>query len=226
MIEVTNKKVSVAKEKLKEARTRQKSYADKHPQTSKPASSLPKVTTIVEDRAVNAAMLETMQNMMNLMSGYQKRFPPTNNQLRTSSNSRSHATVNDGQIVTEPTQRKAPGNVSRAAFQVEHEDGYDSDVDDGPHANVAFMANLSATDEQGTSSSQPQEVHNSGYDLEENIVSYDAYLAEADLINETPIIPPVEEVVAPLPDQHSESLTDLQFNERFAMLYGKLEDCQ
>nr|GFC99018.1 DNA/RNA polymerases superfamily protein [Tanacetum cinerariifolium] len=30
MIEVTNKKVAVAKEKLKEARTRQKSYANKH----------------------------------------------------------------------------------------------------------------------------------------------------------------------------------------------------
>nr|GEZ95096.1 putative nucleotidyltransferase, ribonuclease H [Tanacetum cinerariifolium] len=30
MIEVTNEKVAVAKEKLKEARTRQKSYADKH----------------------------------------------------------------------------------------------------------------------------------------------------------------------------------------------------
>nr|GEZ48138.1 putative nucleotidyltransferase, ribonuclease H [Tanacetum cinerariifolium] len=30
MIEVTNEKVSVAKENLKEARTRQKSYADKH----------------------------------------------------------------------------------------------------------------------------------------------------------------------------------------------------
>nr|GFA25290.1 hypothetical protein [Tanacetum cinerariifolium] len=30
MIKVTNKKVTVAKEKLKEARTRQKSYADKH----------------------------------------------------------------------------------------------------------------------------------------------------------------------------------------------------
>nr|GFD02909.1 putative nucleotidyltransferase, ribonuclease H [Tanacetum cinerariifolium] len=30
MIEVTNKKVTVAKKKLKAARTRQKSYADKH----------------------------------------------------------------------------------------------------------------------------------------------------------------------------------------------------
>nr|GFD41291.1 putative reverse transcriptase domain-containing protein [Tanacetum cinerariifolium] len=30
MIEVTNAKVSIAKEKLKEARTRQKSYAGKH----------------------------------------------------------------------------------------------------------------------------------------------------------------------------------------------------
>nr|GFC75392.1 putative reverse transcriptase domain-containing protein [Tanacetum cinerariifolium] len=30
MIEVTNKKVTVAKDKLKEARTHQKSYADKH----------------------------------------------------------------------------------------------------------------------------------------------------------------------------------------------------
>nr|GFC95090.1 putative nucleotidyltransferase, ribonuclease H [Tanacetum cinerariifolium] len=30
MIEVTNEKVAVAKEKLKEARTRQKNYADKH----------------------------------------------------------------------------------------------------------------------------------------------------------------------------------------------------
>nr|GFC97213.1 putative nucleotidyltransferase, ribonuclease H [Tanacetum cinerariifolium] len=30
MIEVTNEKVTITKEKLKEARTRQKSYADKH----------------------------------------------------------------------------------------------------------------------------------------------------------------------------------------------------
>ncbi|GJU95954.1 retrovirus-related pol polyprotein from transposon TNT 1-94 [Tanacetum coccineum] len=130
-------------------------------------------------------------------------FPPTNNQLRTSSNSKTHATVYDGQIVTEPIQRKAPeekdmllgsvrnqekmdsqyfkdkallmeakekGDVLDAEaeafladlectapydqplaltttnmFQANHEDAYDSDVDEGPNAAVAFMANLSST---------------------------------------------------------------------------------
>nr|GEZ77489.1 hypothetical protein [Tanacetum cinerariifolium] len=59
----------------------------------------------------NDAMLETMNQIVNLLSGFQKQFPPTKNQLRTSSNSRSHATVHDRQIVTEIVQRKAPGNV-------------------------------------------------------------------------------------------------------------------
>nr|GEX79876.1 hypothetical protein [Tanacetum cinerariifolium] len=40
----------------------------------------------------NDAMLATMNQIVNLLSGFQKQFPPTNNQLRTSSNSRSHAT--------------------------------------------------------------------------------------------------------------------------------------
>ncbi|GKE96210.1 hypothetical protein Tco_1581065 [Tanacetum coccineum] len=53
----------------------------------------------------------TMTQVANLLSGFQKQFPPTNNQLRTSSNSRTHATVHDGHIVTEPVQRKAPGNI-------------------------------------------------------------------------------------------------------------------
>nr|GEX16187.1 hypothetical protein [Tanacetum cinerariifolium] len=152
----------------------------------------------------NDAMLETMNQIVNLLSGFQKQFPPTNNQLRTSSNSRSHAMVYDGQIVTETVQRKAPcnvGHVSRQCkekkrvkdsqyfkdkmllmeakkkgavldaeaeafladvectapydqplvittiniFKVSHEDAYNSDVDDGPHAATAFMANLSST---------------------------------------------------------------------------------
>ncbi|GJX31958.1 retrovirus-related pol polyprotein from transposon TNT 1-94 [Tanacetum coccineum] len=48
------------------------------------------------------------KSIANLLSGFSKQFPSTNNQLRTSSNSRTHATVHDGHIVTEPIQRKAP----------------------------------------------------------------------------------------------------------------------
>ncbi|GJS31703.1 hypothetical protein Tco_0492323 [Tanacetum coccineum] len=68
-------------------------------------------------------------------------FPPTNTRSDFS-NSRTHATVHDGHIVTEPVQRKAPGNNGNT---VNHEDAYDSDVDEGPNAVVAFMANLSST---------------------------------------------------------------------------------
>ncbi|GJV96699.1 hypothetical protein Tco_1548276 [Tanacetum coccineum] len=50
-------------------------------------------------------LLETYQS-----HGFQKQFPPTNNQLRTSSNSRTHATVHDGQMLLKPVQWKAPGN--------------------------------------------------------------------------------------------------------------------
>ncbi|GJU90056.1 hypothetical protein Tco_1302479 [Tanacetum coccineum] len=76
---------------------------------------------------------------------FSKSVPPTNNQLRTSSNSRTHATVHDGHIVTEPIQRKAPeaflADVECTApydqpqaltttnmFQANHEDAYDSDA--------------------------------------------------------------------------------------------------
>ncbi|GJW16011.1 hypothetical protein Tco_0020144 [Tanacetum coccineum] len=33
-------------------------------------------------------------------------------------------------------------------FEVSHEDAYDSDVDEGPHAAAAFMANLSSTSDR------------------------------------------------------------------------------
>ncbi|GKA10450.1 retrovirus-related pol polyprotein from transposon TNT 1-94, partial [Tanacetum coccineum] len=59
----------------------------------------------------NDAMLATMNQIVNLLSGFQKQFPPTNNQLKTSSYSRSHATMHDGKIMTETVQRRAPGNV-------------------------------------------------------------------------------------------------------------------
>nr|GFC97894.1 hypothetical protein [Tanacetum cinerariifolium] len=65
----------------------------------------------------NDAMLATMNQIANLLSGLQKQFPPTNNQLRTSSNPKTHATVHDGQIVTEMVQRRASGNTGTKGIQ-------------------------------------------------------------------------------------------------------------
>ncbi|GJU90057.1 retrovirus-related pol polyprotein from transposon TNT 1-94 [Tanacetum coccineum] len=77
------------------------------PTLSSPSTPSPQPTA----QSPNDALMATMTQIANLLSGFQKQFPPTNNQLRTSSNSRTHATVHDGHIVTEPIQRKAPGNV-------------------------------------------------------------------------------------------------------------------
>nr|GFC84254.1 hypothetical protein [Tanacetum cinerariifolium] len=133
--------------------------------------------------------MATMQQLANLLSGFQKQFPPTNNQLRASSNPMSQATVQAGQIVTKTVQRSAPGNVGKQGkrenqangskekgevldaeaeafladvecttpyegqlamnttkmFQANHEDAYDSDVDDGPDASIVFMAKKFST---------------------------------------------------------------------------------
>ncbi|GJZ76593.1 hypothetical protein Tco_0641265 [Tanacetum coccineum] len=155
-------------------------------------------------------MLATMNQIVNLLSGFQKQFPPTNNQLRTSTNPKTQATIQAGQIITESVQRRAPRHVAReckekkqakdsqwfkdkallmeakekgaildaeaeafladvectapyaeplaitttTAFEVSHEDAYDFNVDEAPHAAAAFMANLMQTGPstgQGTS---------------------------------------------------------------------------
>nr|GEU93822.1 hypothetical protein [Tanacetum cinerariifolium] len=66
-------------------------------------------------------------------------------------------------------------------FEANHEDAYDSDVDKGPHAFTAFMANISSTGgTNGSSSSHinEQEEHlNSEVDsvLDHNMITYDEY---------------------------------------------------
>nr|GEW46545.1 hypothetical protein [Tanacetum cinerariifolium] len=70
-------------------------------------------------------------------------------------------------------------------FQVSHEDAYDSDIDDGPHATAAFMGNLSSTKEANdTSSSKINELE--GYimtnkDLSQANESLKAELAQCKL---------------------------------------------
>ncbi|GJV73155.1 retrovirus-related pol polyprotein from transposon TNT 1-94 [Tanacetum coccineum] len=212
--------------------------------TSAPALSLPSTPSPQPTaQSPNDALMATMTQIANLLSGFQKQFPPTNNQLRTSSNSKTHATVHDGQIVTEPIQRKAPGNVGNTGargkkvicyncrgeghvarqckepkrkmdsqyfkdkallmeakekgdvldaeaeafladvdctapydqpqaltttnmFQANHEDAYDSDVDEGPNAAVAFMANLSST---SATNNPVNEVHSNDNQIFDNV---------------------------------------------------------
>nr|GFB94982.1 hypothetical protein [Tanacetum cinerariifolium] len=126
-------------------------------------------------------MLATMNQIVNFLSGFQKQFPPTNNQFRTSTNLMTQAMIQAGQITTQNVQRtalaKEKGTVLDAeakafladvecivsyaeplaittttAFEVSHEEAYDSDV--APHAAAVFMANLMPTSPlsgQGTS---------------------------------------------------------------------------
>ncbi|GJU78968.1 hypothetical protein Tco_1276038, partial [Tanacetum coccineum] len=204
----------------------------------------------------NDAMLATMNQIVNLLSCFQKQFPPTNNQLKTSSNLRSHATVHDWKIVTETVQRRALGNVGNIGnrgtqsyrqmtdnkgkkvicynfrgeghvarqckekkrvkdsqyfkdkmllmeakkkgavldaeaeafladveytapydepqaittinvFEVSHEDAYDFDMDEGPNAAAAFMANLSSIN--GASTSHVNEVHTNDNPISDNV---------------------------------------------------------
>ncbi|GJZ75655.1 reverse transcriptase domain-containing protein [Tanacetum coccineum] len=168
-----------------------------------PSTSSPQPTA----QSPNDALMATMTQIANLLSGFQKQFPPTNNQLRTSSNfyaTRSKKVIcyncrGEGHVARqckEPKRKmdsqyfkdkallmeaKEKGDVLDAEaeafladvectapydqpqaltttnmFQANHEDAYDSDVDEGPNAAVAFMANLSSTSNQ---QSIPNEVH-------------------------------------------------------------------
>ncbi|GJS10887.1 hypothetical protein Tco_0367683 [Tanacetum coccineum] len=51
-------------------------------------------------------------------------------------------------------------------FQANHEDAYDSDVDEGPNAAVAFMANLSST---SATNNQVNEVHSNDNQIFDNV---------------------------------------------------------
>nr|GFC88604.1 hypothetical protein [Tanacetum cinerariifolium] len=63
-----------------------------HAKSSTPPQPSPKPTTQAA-QTHKEALMATMQQLSNLLSGFQKQFPPTNNQLRASSNLRSQATV-------------------------------------------------------------------------------------------------------------------------------------
>ncbi|GJV16774.1 hypothetical protein Tco_1362097 [Tanacetum coccineum] len=103
--------------------------------------------------------IECINKAMAILSAIASRFPPSNNQLRTSSNPRNQATIQDG-IATTSKGNYVAGqsrvvkcyncqgewNMARQSFQPEDLDAYDSNCDDVSLAKAVLMANLSSCD--------------------------------------------------------------------------------
>ncbi|GKA26040.1 hypothetical protein Tco_0712149 [Tanacetum coccineum] len=74
-------------------------------------------------------------------------FPSTNNQLRTSSNLRNQATIQDGRVMLlvlgEAMQVDRQGLLNATIVKTKDIDTYDSDCDDLSNAQAALMANIS-----------------------------------------------------------------------------------
>nr|GEV51108.1 hypothetical protein [Tanacetum cinerariifolium] len=104
--------------------------------------------------------IDAINHMMSFLTTVvTSRYPPTNNQLRNSSNPRQQATINNERVTVKPTQgrhtslatdpRIAEAQTTQnvithnAAYQADDQDAYDFDCDEINTAKVALMANLS-----------------------------------------------------------------------------------
>nr|GFA05515.1 hypothetical protein [Tanacetum cinerariifolium] len=100
--------------------------------------------------------IDAINHMMSFLTAVvTSRYPPTNNQLRTSSNPRQQATINNGRVLHEEelefladpgiaeTQSTQYVVTNNAAYQADDLDAYDSDCDEINSAKIALMANLS-----------------------------------------------------------------------------------
>nr|GEY44204.1 hypothetical protein [Tanacetum cinerariifolium] len=92
-------------------------------------------------------LIENLTNTLALLTQSYKTFlPQTNNQLRTLSNTRNQATVQDGRVMVQNVQarlNRGQGNNLRGGDDC---DAFDFDVDEAPTAQTMFMANLSSAD--------------------------------------------------------------------------------
>ncbi|GKD70741.1 hypothetical protein Tco_1324831 [Tanacetum coccineum] len=110
-------------------------------------------------------LIENLTNTLALLTqSYKTYLPQTNNQLRTSSNTRNQATVQDDRVVVQNVQgrhNRGQGNNARGvgaasyggaqnrvgnANPADDCDAFNSDVDETPTAQTMFMANLSSAD--------------------------------------------------------------------------------
>ncbi|GKA48547.1 hypothetical protein Tco_0741505 [Tanacetum coccineum] len=90
-------------------------------------------------------LIKCINKAMAFLFAVASRFPPSNNQLRTSSNPRNQVTIQDDPGMSEAlvANHTIPQN---SAFQTDDLDAYDSDCDDLSLAKAVLMANLSRCD--------------------------------------------------------------------------------
>ncbi|GKD12087.1 hypothetical protein Tco_1196494, partial [Tanacetum coccineum] len=96
-------------------------------------------------------LIENLTKTVALLSqSYKTHLPQTNNQLKTSSNIRNQATVQNGRVVVQNVQDEPPiqdlALSMDQVFQADQCDAFKSDVDEAPTAQTMFMANLSSAD--------------------------------------------------------------------------------
>nr|GEZ96729.1 reverse transcriptase domain-containing protein [Tanacetum cinerariifolium] len=120
--------------------------------------------------------------MLFLTAVVTSRYPATNNQLRTSSNPRQQATINNGReeelefladpgiAETSSTQYVVTNNVG---YQADDLDAYDFDCDELNSAKIALMANLSHYGSNNLAESETKITSDS------NIISYSRYMNES-----------------------------------------------
>ncbi|GKB75831.1 hypothetical protein Tco_0942726 [Tanacetum coccineum] len=100
-------------------------------------------------------LIDCINKAMAFLSGMASRFLPLNNRLRTSSNPRNQATIQDGRVIVQQIQGRQTQKEDIVAqqtipqnstFQTEDLDAYDSDCDDLSSAKAVLMENLSSYD--------------------------------------------------------------------------------
>nr|GEU31686.1 hypothetical protein [Tanacetum cinerariifolium] len=105
-------------------------------------------------------LIDAINHMMSFLTAFfTSRYPPTNNQLRNSSNPRQQATINNQRVTMQPIQGRQNSFdadlgiaeaqttqyviTNNAAYQADDMDAYYSDCDEINSAKIALMANLS-----------------------------------------------------------------------------------
>ncbi|GJS75494.1 retrovirus-related pol polyprotein from transposon TNT 1-94 [Tanacetum coccineum] len=175
-----------------------------------------------QEAAKREDLIECINKAMTFLSVVASRFPPSNNQLRTSSNPRNQATIQDGRVTIQQFQERqsqsfagtrnrgiattsrgnyAVAEAQEAAFQTEDLDAYDSDYDDLSSAKAVLMVNLLSCDPDVLS-----EIHS-----DSNIIPYSQYLQESQntVIQDTNSSAPNDLLVLSLVEQMTDHVAHL-----------------